>query len=365
MPRVSAAHEQHVRDRIVRAAIGVFSDKGYHRATMQDVVRASGLSVGAIYTYFAGKDELFLASCTLSMERGFGELGDRLARGGTTADKLAIAIGFFIDSIDPGDPDEPGEATYLVQAWAEAGQSPTVRETLVRRREKIGAIGQILLREGIARGELPAWLDVEAVALGYSALLDGLVLQRIEDGDVVAARGRRATGVRRARAARSARPARRSDRRVIQASARAVQLRPGPRRPTDDTRVVDRCPGYGAGASLSVMSPISRRRQGATPSSSISSEKLRNVRTRMMIPRTAALSIVASIVTVRTMSARIRISRPSRIVRPIPERRRWTAFAPSARTEVAKMTPAPAAPTTSTRTPTSSNAWTTRCMNSR
>jgi AcrR family transcriptional regulator len=183
LPRVSAAHEQHVRDRIVRAAIGVFSDKGYHRATMQDVVRASGLSVGAIYTYFAGKDELFLASCTLSMERGFGELGDRLARGGTTADKLAIAIGFFIDSIDPADPDEPGEATYLVHAWAEAGQSATVREALIRRREKIGAIAQILLREAIARRELPGWLDVEAVGLGYSALLDGLVLQRIEDGD--------------------------------------------------------------------------------------------------------------------------------------------------------------------------------------
>ncbi len=183
MPRVSAAHEQHVRERIVRAAIGVFSDKGYHRATMQDVVRVSGLSVGAIYTYFAGKDELFLASCTLSMERGFGELGDRLARGGTTADKLAIAIGFFIDSIDPADPDEPGEATYLVQAWAEAGQSATVREALIRRREKIGAIAQILLREAVARAELPAWIDVDAVGLGYSALLDGLVLQRIEDGD--------------------------------------------------------------------------------------------------------------------------------------------------------------------------------------
>jgi AcrR family transcriptional regulator len=194
LPRVSAAHEQHVRDRIVRAAIGVFSEKGYHRATMQDVVRSSGLSVGAIYTYFAGKDELFLASCTLSMERGFGELGDRLARGGTTADKLAIAIGFFIDSIDPVDPDEPGEATYLVQAWAEAGQSATVREALIRRREKIGAIAQVLLREAIAREELPGWLDVEAVGLGYSALLDGLVLQRIEDGD----RWRRADAERRA-----------------------------------------------------------------------------------------------------------------------------------------------------------------------
>jgi AcrR family transcriptional regulator len=181
MPRVTPAHEQQVRERIVRAAIAVFNDKGYHRATMQDVVRASGLSVGAIYTYFGGKDELFLASCTLSMESGFGELADRLARGGTLADKLGIAVGFFIDGIDPLDPGTPGSATYLVQAWAEASQTATIREMLVRRREQIGAVAQMLLREGVINGDLAPWLDVEAIALGFSAMLDGLLVQRIED----------------------------------------------------------------------------------------------------------------------------------------------------------------------------------------
>ena len=43
MPRVSQQHEQEVRDRIVRASLSVFSEHGFHRATMQDIVRASGL----------------------------------------------------------------------------------------------------------------------------------------------------------------------------------------------------------------------------------------------------------------------------------------------------------------------------------
>ena len=33
------------------------------------------------------------------------------------------------------------------------------------------------------RGELPAWLDVEAVSRGFLGLMDGLMLQRIEAGD--------------------------------------------------------------------------------------------------------------------------------------------------------------------------------------
>ena len=67
----------------------------------------------------------------------------------------------------------------------------------------------------------------------------------------------------------------------------------------------------------SVATRAEARFQGGAPSSSISSEKLRNVRTRTTIPSVAALSIVCSTVMVRMMSAIIRISRPSRIARPM------------------------------------------------
>lgn len=181
MPRITAAHEQAVRDRIVAAALRVFGERGYRRATVQDVVRESGLSVGAIYTYFKSKDDLFLASCDLTSGRGLAELADRLAAGGTTTERLLIATDVYLDSIDEFQ-GLPGQVT-LVQAWAEADQEPSVREMLVRRREQLVAAGQMLLREGIARGELPAWLDVDAFARAYIGMLDGLMLQRIEAGD--------------------------------------------------------------------------------------------------------------------------------------------------------------------------------------
>ena len=118
MPRVSAAHEQAVRTRIVESALRVFAEKGYHGATIGDVVRDSGLSVGAIYTYFHGKDELFLATCEFSSGEGLGELGNRLVRGRTVAEKLAIAVGFFLDSMVglPGEPDMAGHARHAVGA---------------------------------------------------------------------------------------------------------------------------------------------------------------------------------------------------------------------------------------------------------
>jgi AcrR family transcriptional regulator len=181
MPRVTPAHEQAVRDRIIAAALRVFGEKGYRRATVQDVVRESGLSVGAIYTYFKSKDELFLASCDLTSGRGLAELAERITAGTTAVERLLIGIDVYLRSIDEFQ-GMAGQAT-LVQAWAEAEQEPSVREMLVRRREQLVGAGQMLVREGIARGELPAWLDVEGFTRAFIGMLDGLLLQRIEAGD--------------------------------------------------------------------------------------------------------------------------------------------------------------------------------------
>ena len=100
MPRVSAQHEQEVRERIVRAATRVFAERGFHRATMQDIVRASGLSVGAIYTYFKSKDELILAGCDLITDQEMTELARRVAPVDGFRERIAIAVGFVFDQIE-------------------------------------------------------------------------------------------------------------------------------------------------------------------------------------------------------------------------------------------------------------------------
>jgi len=52
------------RQQIMVAARRVFSDKGYSRATMEDIANEAELSAGTIYLYFKNKDEL-CASLTL------------------------------------------------------------------------------------------------------------------------------------------------------------------------------------------------------------------------------------------------------------------------------------------------------------
>ncbi|MBI4588998.1 MAG: TetR/AcrR family transcriptional regulator [Candidatus Rokubacteria bacterium] len=49
------------REKILEAALSVFAQKGYHRAIVDDIVRVSGTSKGAVYHHFPNKEALVLA----------------------------------------------------------------------------------------------------------------------------------------------------------------------------------------------------------------------------------------------------------------------------------------------------------------
>jgi AcrR family transcriptional regulator len=61
------------RQRLLQAAGEVFAQRGYDRASLDDIATAAGLTKGAVYSSFAGKDDLFYAlmrerrHCTVSL----------------------------------------------------------------------------------------------------------------------------------------------------------------------------------------------------------------------------------------------------------------------------------------------------------
>jgi AcrR family transcriptional regulator len=61
MPKVSEAYLEARRAEILDAAWRCLARNGYHQTTMQDVCEESGLSYGAIYRYFASKEEILHA----------------------------------------------------------------------------------------------------------------------------------------------------------------------------------------------------------------------------------------------------------------------------------------------------------------
>ena len=58
MPRLTDATKAARRARIIEAAVSCFLEKGYTNTSMSDIIKASGLSSGSIYSHFSGKEDI-------------------------------------------------------------------------------------------------------------------------------------------------------------------------------------------------------------------------------------------------------------------------------------------------------------------
>lgn len=80
------------KKRIVDAALRLFSDYGYSKASMRMIANAASISIGGLYLYFKNKDELYL---TLIKSR-LDELADMMRQSLKDIDDPADAVSKFI-----------------------------------------------------------------------------------------------------------------------------------------------------------------------------------------------------------------------------------------------------------------------------
>ncbi|MBS6979287.1 MAG: TetR/AcrR family transcriptional regulator [Rothia mucilaginosa] len=62
MPRLTDATKAARRAQIIEAAIDCFLDHGYTNTSMSDIIKASGLSSGSIYSHFSGKEDILISA---------------------------------------------------------------------------------------------------------------------------------------------------------------------------------------------------------------------------------------------------------------------------------------------------------------
>ncbi len=63
---------------ILAAAAAVFSEKGYHNASIREIARASGCSLSGLYYYFNSKEELLYLVQDHALKQLIGRLEERL-----------------------------------------------------------------------------------------------------------------------------------------------------------------------------------------------------------------------------------------------------------------------------------------------
>lgn len=114
MPRISDARRAAQREKIVHALLATVTEKGVADTSMADVIERSGLSAGAIYGYFASKDEILIAAARVVVQdraANFAELAER-----DPVPPPSRAVSEVAGSL----PDVTRNARAMMQIWGQA-----------------------------------------------------------------------------------------------------------------------------------------------------------------------------------------------------------------------------------------------------
>jgi AcrR family transcriptional regulator len=174
MPKVSQAYSDAQRKGILEAAIRCFAREGFHRTTMRDVIRESGMSAGALYVYFKSKEELIEA---IAEERHLHERQWIVSSLDETdlAASIRVLIALFGKALM--DRAARQERRLSVQLWAEALRDEKVRQSVLAGVDMPIGLLTRLLKAAQKRGEFPRSLDCHAASRVLVALFQGAVLQ--------------------------------------------------------------------------------------------------------------------------------------------------------------------------------------------
>jgi len=168
MSKVTTAHLLARRNQILDAAWAVFARHGYHGSTMQDIAAEAGLSAGAIYRYFPGKEAVLKAIVDRNTQR-YGELVREVREGvRSPADALrAIGSTMFLQFQDPM------VDTHIrldVELRGEALRNDDLREAFRQQLTFWRTAMTDILRQAQEAGQVREDMDAEAfIVLGICA----------------------------------------------------------------------------------------------------------------------------------------------------------------------------------------------------
>jgi AcrR family transcriptional regulator len=165
------------RGQIIEAAMKVFSEKGFDKARVDDIVDESGLSKGAVYWYFKSKDEIIQAAFDQFFD--FDQQGLQLLvdQPGTTRERLRAYSLMMVQNVVQINSLLP----LAYQFYAAATRQSLMQESFQRYFQTYNDLLSKLLRQGIERGELKL-MNEQAVATQLMALMEGMILLWVLQG---------------------------------------------------------------------------------------------------------------------------------------------------------------------------------------
>jgi len=160
-------HEQR-RQEILGAAEICFADKGFHQTSMADIARGSGLSMGLLYRYFDGKEELILSSAARDRDASLSAIAE-FAQSEQPFQVLGAWLQVAVEQML-----DPAYARITLEVSAEAARNPRLAVALIADDQAIRGALTAALRQQQAARRIASSLPAEIAASLIVAWIEGM-----------------------------------------------------------------------------------------------------------------------------------------------------------------------------------------------
>jgi AcrR family transcriptional regulator len=173
--------QEQTRQQLLDAAARVFARRGYQSASVEEIAAEAGFTTGAVYSNFAGKEELFLALADRQVDGRIAEIrsvADAAERGEEASAEAAEQFAHFLES-------DPHWPLLFYEFWSFGVRNAEIQEEFSKRRDAVrDALAETLERVAKQLGfrlRFPA----PVLAAAVSAALNGLAFERAADPESI------------------------------------------------------------------------------------------------------------------------------------------------------------------------------------
>jgi AcrR family transcriptional regulator len=153
-------------------AIVVFTERGYHAASIADLGQAMGLAAGSLYKAFKDKKTIFLAAFDRYKQVRNAALAEAVLPGTSGRDRIRLAVCHYANSAH-GDAGRRG--CLVVGAAVELSLFDAETDERVRlSQSRLEAFFEALVRDGQADGSIGSHIDPRPTAYLFYAVVQGM-----------------------------------------------------------------------------------------------------------------------------------------------------------------------------------------------
>lgn len=153
---------------VLGAAMRLFAEKGLRQTTMKDICEAAAISPGALYRYFASKEDIILAIADLEARDI-----DLLIGAIETEPDLISTLENWTDRIVSWQTEDL-TARLTVELSAEALRNPLVAEAFRGADERLRVALEMAIRRDLETGRIVGGFDPVNLAFLLQSLFDGV-----------------------------------------------------------------------------------------------------------------------------------------------------------------------------------------------